>query len=274
MKKTCFKQGFKTSHALGQNFILDKGLLSELASLSCIENQDTVVEIGPGMGGLTCELAKRAKQVFAVEADERLRPYLEVTLSKLKNVSVFYSDVLKLDLRKEIESRFGLVNSLRVAANLPYYITSELIHKLTAELSEALSMALMVQKEVAVKMTAAPGCEGYGPLSLMLQWRYDVQIVRDIARTEFVPVPKVDSSFVLLKKYKEKPFYVSNEKSLNRLIQSSFILRRKTLRNSLSAAGYDKELCQKALEKMNIGLNARAEELTLKDYCMLSELLS
>ena len=267
MRKEYNRHDFRNSHALVQSFILNEELLDELASLSCIENHDIVLEIGPGMGGLTCELAKRAKRVFAVEADERLRPYLELSLSKYNNISICFADVLKLNLRDEIESRYGIVDSLRVAANLPYYITSELIQKLTRELPDARTMALMVQKEVAEKMIAVPGNAGYGPLSLLLQWQYDVQIVRSIPRTEFEPAPKVDSAFVLLKKKIEKQSSTIDEEHLFKLIRSAFLQKRKTLCNSLAAAGYDKDLCKQTLDKLNIDPHARAEELYLNDYC-------
>ena len=262
---------FHAKHALGQNFILDDGLLSELADLSGVTREDTVLEIGPGMGTLTRALSERAQRVLCVEYDETLRPYLEARLSGCKNVEILFADALGIRFDKEIRERFGEAAPLRVCANLPYYITSELITKLTQELPDARSMALMVQREVADKMRSVPGEDGYGPLALRLQRRYAVRIAKEVPRDCFEPKPRVDSAFVVLDRLDAPAVPVKDEAKLERLIRMAFAMRRKTLMNNLGAMGIPREESRRILQKMGLPESVRAEEMSLAEFCALAD---
>lgn len=264
-------RAFRAKHALGQNFITDESLLNELADLSGVTHEDTVLEIGPGMGTLTKALSDRSARVLAIEYDESLRPYLEVRLHGCNNVQVRFADALKVPLKQTLQEIFGEVSKLCVCANLPYYITSELIAKLTRELPEARSMAFMVQREVAEKMLAAPGDEGYGPLALTLQWRYDLRIAKEVPRECFEPQPKVDSAFVVLDRLEVSPYPVRDEAKLERFIKGAFAMRRKTLMNNLGGLGVPREKCRACLGVLGLPESVRAEELSLKDFCVLCD---
>ena len=264
-------RAFHTKHALGQNFITDESRLNELADLSGVTHEDTVLEIGPGMGTLTKALSDRAARVLAIEYDETLRPYLEVRLHGCNNVQVLYADALRVPLKQTLKETFGTISDLRVCANLPYYITSELIAKLTRELPEACSMAFMVQQEVAEKMLAAPGNEGYGPLALTLQWHYDLNIAKEVPRECFEPQPKVDSAFVVLRRRKTAPYPVRDDAKLERFIRGSFAMRRKTLMNNLGGLGIPREKCRTCLQSLGLPESVRAEELGLRDFCVLCD---
>ena len=273
-KQTGKETGYRHKHTLGQNFIQDEQLLQQLAELSGVTQKDTVVEIGPGFGSMTRYLSQNASQVLAIEYDEDLKPFLEARLAGCGNVTILYQDVLKTNLAEEVRKRFGKPECLRVAANIPYYITSELIEQVTSQLPEAESIALMVQKEVAEKIIAVPGKEGYGLLSLEIQWRYVPEILMNVPREHFEPQPKVDSSFMLLTKRQSQPFPVQNEKHLQKLIRAAFSAKRKTLANNLSSVLHvDKEDCCGCLRTMGLKESQRAEEMGLAEFCRLSDLL-
>ena len=173
---------FHQKHSLGQNFIEDEALLSQLAGLSLVTAEDCVLEIGPGFGALTKPLAERAKQVVSLEIDRTLIPILNVTLEKYANARVICDDVMRTNLSALVAEAFGAdCPSLRVAANLPYYITTDVLTKLMRELPQAKSIAVMIQKEVGDKLLSAPGDDGYGPLAVMCQYRYHV-IARSMCR--------------------------------------------------------------------------------------------
>lgn len=192
---------FHQKHSLGQNFIEDETLLEQLADLSLITSQDCVLEIGPGFGALTKPLARRAKQVVSLEIDRTLIPILNVTLEKQSNVRVICGDVMRTDLALLVKECFGEdCSSLRIAANLPYYITTDVLTKLMNELPRAQSIAVMIQKEVGDKLLSSPGEDGYGPLAVMCQYHYNVVRALDVPAACFNPPPKVDSSFMVLER--------------------------------------------------------------------------
>ena len=186
---------FHQKHSLGQNFIEDETLLEQLADLSLVTSQDCVLEIGPGFGALTKPLARRAKQVVSLEIDRTLIPILNVTLEKQSNVRVICGDVMRTDLALLVKEWFGEdCSSLRIAANLPYYITTDVLTKLMNELPQAQSIAVMIQKEVGDKLLSSPGEDGYGPLAVMCQYHYNVVRALDvqppvlIRRPRWIPV--------------------------------------------------------------------------------------
>lgn len=266
---------FHQKHSLGQNFIEDEALLEQLAELSLVTQEDCVLEIGPGFGALTKPLARRAKEIVSLEIDRALIPILRVALDHCPNVRVICGDVMKTDLAALTGKAFGENASLRVAANLPYYITTDVLTKLLTDLPQARSIAVMVQKEVGDKLLSIPGDEGYGPLALFSQYFCHVSRALDVPAACFTPVPKVDSSFMVLERRSAPPFPVENEALLLKLIKSAFAMRRKTLVNNLvSGFQISRETAGSCLEAAQIGERARAQEVGLESFCRLAGQLS
>ncbi len=255
---------FHQKHSLGQNFIEDEALLSQLAELSLVTAEDCVLEIGPGFGALTKPLAERAKQVVSLEIDRTLIPILNVTLEKYANARVICDDVMRTNLSALVAEAFGAdCPSLRVAANLPYYITTDVLTKLMRELPQAKSIAVMIQKEV--------GDDGYGPLAVMCQYRYHVMRALDVPAACFNPPPKVDSSFMVLEKLEQPSVNAGDEEIFTRLVRSAFAMRRKTLLNNLvSGFSLNREQAAACLAAANLSAQARAEELSLEDFAGLA----
>ena len=272
MKST--KQGFHHKHSLGQNFIEDEALLEELAGLSLVTPEDCVLEIGPGFGALTRPLARRARQVLSLEIDKALLPILNVTLASYANVQVVQGDVMKTDLAALVRQAFGENCSLRVAANLPYYITTDVISRLILDLPQAKSIAVMIQKEVGDKLLSGPGEEGYGPLAILCQYTCQVRRALDVPAACFNPPPKVDSSFMVLTRRQEPLAPVADEALFFRLVRAAFAMRRKTMTNNL-AAGFALDRAQAAalLESSGMSAQVRAEALSIEQLCALSNQL-
>lgn len=266
---------FHQKHSLGQNFIEDENLLNQLADLSLVTKEDCVLEIGPGFGALTKPLADRAKQVVSLEIDRTLIPILNVTLEHHENARVVCGDVMRTNLSEFVRSEFGEdCASLRVAANLPYYITTDVLTKLMRELPQAKSIAVMIQKEVGDKLLSVPGEEGYGPLAVLAQYHYDISRALDVPAACFNPPPKVDSSFMLLERLEQPRFNAGDEMVLTRLVRGAFLMRRKTLLNNLvSSFSLSREQAAACLEQAGIALQARAEELSLEQFCVLARQL-
>lgn len=263
---------FHHKHSLGQNFIEDETLLEQLSELSLVTGEDCVLEIGPGFGALTKPLARRARQVVALEIDETLLPILSVALEHADNAHVVQGDVMKTDLHALVEASFGKGCSLRVAANLPYYITTDVLTKLILTLPEAKSIAVMIQKEVGGKLLSQPGDEGYGPLAILCQYFCAVRRALDVPAACFTPPPKVDSSFMVLERWTEKPYAVANEALLLRLIKGAFAMRRKTLINNLTACfPLDRAQAASAIEAAGLDAQCRAEALSIAQLCGLCE---
>ena len=263
---------FHHKHSLGQNFIEDEDLLEQLAEYSLVTDEDCVLEIGPGFGALTKPLARRAKQIVSLEIDPTLLPILNVTLEHYDNASVVRGDVMKTDLRALAEESFGSDCSLRVAANLPYYITTDVLTKFLLTLPQAKSIAVMIQKEVGDKLLSAPGDEGYGPLAILCQYYCSVRRALDVPAACFTPPPKVDSSFMVLERYIQKPFQASNEELLLRLIKGAFAMRRKTLVNNLTACfAIGREQAIAAIEAAGLDAQCRAESLSVEQFCRLAD---
>ena len=272
------KQGhsgeFHHKHSLGQNFIEDETLLEQLADLSLVTKEDCVLEIGPGFGALTKPLAKRAKQIVSLEIDQTLLPILRVTLEHYDNARVIQGDVMKTDLNMLAQEAFGSDCSLRVAANLPYYITTDVLTKFLLTLPQAKSIAVMIQKEVGDKLLSGPGEEGYGPLAILCQYYCSVRRALDVPAACFTPPPKVDSSFMVLERYQNKPFQASDEALLLKLIKGAFAMRRKTLANNLvSCFPISRDQAVAAIEAAGLGAQCRAESLTIEQFCTLSDQL-
>ena len=268
------KQGFHHKHSLGQNFIEDEALLEELARLSLVTQEDCVLEIGPGFGALTKPLARRARQVLALEIDRALLPILQVTLESFGNVQVLQGDVMKTDLAALVKQAFGEDCPLRVAANLPYYITSPVIMRLLEERLPISAITVMVQKEAADRLCALPGTRACGAVSAAVQYYAEPEILFDVSRGSFMPAPNVDSAVIQLKIRKTPPVAVDDEKFFFRVVKAAFAQRRKTAVNSISnTMGLPKQTVTKAFEDAGIPANARAEALTLEALGSLSNRL-
>ena len=226
---------FHHKHSLGQNFIEDEALLEQLAALSLVTPEDNVLEIGPGFGALTRPLAARCRRIVSLEIDETLLPILRVTLEKCPNAEVVQRDVMRTDLAALVQEKLG-DGPLRVAANLPYYITTDVLTKLLAELPQARSIAVMIQKEVGDKLLSRPGDDGYGPLAILCQYKCEIRRALDVPAACFTPPPKVDSSFMVLTRRQTPPCAVADEALFMKLIRGAFVMRRKTLVNTLMSA--------------------------------------
>ena len=271
-KKHSYGGEFHHKHSLGQNFIEDETLLEQLADLSLVTREDCVLEIGPGFGALTKPLARRARQVVSLEIDPTLFPILHVALEHFDNARVVQGDVMKTDLHALAEASFGEDCSLRVAANLPYYITTDVLTKLLVTLPEAKSIAVMIQKEVGDKLLSQPGDEGYGPLAILCQYFCVVRRALDVPAACFTPPPKVDSSFMVLERRTEKLYAVADEALLMRLIRGAFAMRRKTLINNLIACfPLDRQQAAAAMEAAGLDAQCRAEALSIGQLCSLCE---
>ncbi len=263
---------FHHKHSLGQNFIEDENLLEQLADCSLVTQEDCVLEIGPGFGALTKPLARRAKQVVSLEIDQTLFPILAVTLEHYENARVVHGDVMKTDLAELVRESFGENCSLRVAANLPYYITTDVLNKLLLTLPQAKSIAVMIQKEVGDKLLSQPGDDGYGPLAILCQYYCDVSRAMDVPAACFTPPPKVDSSFMLLERRENALYQVADEALLLRLIKGAFAMRRKTLVNNLIASfPLDRNQAAAAMEAAGLDAQCRAESLSIAQLCALSD---
>jgi 16S rRNA (adenine1518-N6/adenine1519-N6)-dimethyltransferase len=269
------KHDFSFQKRYGQNFLIDGHVLDKIMDAADITKEDHVIEIGPGIGSMTQYLCERAGWVTAVEIDRDLIPILEETLKDHENVSIMNDDILKVDIKKLILSR-GKVNRAKVVANLPYYITTPIVMGLLENHVPLKSITVMVQKEVAERMTAGPGGKEYGALSLAVRYYTDPHIVANVPPNCFIPRPKVGSSVIKLDVYDEPVIRVSNEALMFKLIRAAFNQRRKTLANSIANApglGFSKEDVLNALEGMGLNENIRGEALALDDFATLTDLL-
>lgn len=267
------RHGFHFSKSLGQNFIVNPELCPRIAEESGLRPGVCALEIGPGIGVLTKELAKRADKVVAIEVDEALLPVLDETLADYPNVTVLNADVLKLDLKKIVNEQFG-DKPFVVCANLPYYITSPILMKLLEEEIGAFSITVMVQKEAAERITAKPGTRDCGAITSAIHYYSVPEKLFDVSRGNFTPPPKVDSSVIRLTVRKEPPVTVLDKKFFFKVIKAAFGQRRKTLSNSLSAGlSVPKEKLAEIFSACGLAPTARAEELELSDFADLAEKL-
>ena len=273
IKNIAAKYGFVFKKGLGQNFLSSKSVLEEIAAAAEIDNEG-VIEIGPGFGVLTHELAMRAKKVVALELDERLIPILADTLGEHNNIKVINADVLKTDVKRLIADEFDGM-SVSVAANLPYYITTPIITSLIEEHLPLHNLVVMVQKEVAERITAKPGTKNYGAISVLCQFYTILEYVTTVPADLFVPPPKVDSAVVKMKFRDVPAVEVKDEKLFFRTVKAAFSQRRKTLLNCLTA-NFPKSKAEISdlLTGIEIEPTRRGETLTLEEFARISDLLS
>ena len=269
------KYHFYFQKKFGQNFLIDTHVLERIIEESKITKEDCVLEIGPGIGTMTQYLAENAKEVIAVEIDKALIPILEDTLKDYDNVTIINDDILKVDINQIVKEK-NKGESIKVVANLPYYITTPIIMGLFESHVPLKSITIMVQKEVADRMQVGPGTKDYGALSLAVQYYAKPEIVANVPPNCFMPRPNVGSAVIRLTRYEKPPVDVNNEKYMFSLIRASFNQRRKTLVNGLLNAGnlnVTKEEITGALEQMSLSLTIRGEALTLDQFAKLSNIL-
>ena len=270
IKRIASRYGFVFKKGLGQNFLSSQSVLEEIADAAEIENEG-VIEIGPGFGVLTNELAKRAEKVLALEIDERLIPILRDTLSEYDNVKVINKDVLKTDIAELINSEFG-DKRVSVAANLPYYITTPIITSLIENRLPLKNLVVMIQKEVADRITAQPGTKDYGAISVLCQFYTKPELICNVGAELFVPPPKVDSAVVKMAFRDEPAVEVKDEKMFFRTVKAAFSQRRKTLLNCLAANfPINKSDLTQIMESVDISPSRRGETLSLEEFAKLAE---
>ncbi|MEE1283642.1 MAG: 16S rRNA (adenine(1518)-N(6)/adenine(1519)-N(6))-dimethyltransferase RsmA [Acutalibacteraceae bacterium] len=264
------RHGFKFSKALGQNFLINPTVCPRMAEACGADENTGVIEVGPGFGVLTAELAKRAKKVVSIELDERLLPVLDETLAEFDNVEVINSDVLKVDLHKLIEEKFSDMK-VAVCANLPYYITSPVIMHLLESKLPVENITVMVQKEAAQRLCAPVGSRDAGAVTVAVDYYADAEKIFDVSAGSFMPAPKVDSSVIRLNVRKQPPIDLSDEKLFFRMVKAVFAQRRKIAANSISAGmSLPKETVYKAIEAAGYSDNVRAESFTLNELASLA----
>lgn len=269
--------GLTFKKSLGQNFLTDINVLKKIVAAAEVSEADDVIEIGPGIGALTEQLAKSAHQVLALEIDDRLLPVLKETLAPYPNVEVIHQDILKANLKELIAEHFDGQHRLKIVANLPYYITTPIIMHLLATELVFDQIVVMMQKEVANRLAAQPGSKDYGSLSIGVQYEMDCQIAFIVPKTVFVPQPKVDSAIISLTKKKAKEYQPQDERFFHQLVRGAFMHRRKSLWNNLQGlygkqAGVKEKLSQ-ALAQAEIEPSVRAERLTIADFVRLADCL-
>ncbi len=258
----------RASKKLGQNFLVDAGIVRGIVEAAEIQPGDRVLEIGPGIGTLTQGLLEAGAHVTAVELDKKLPAVLAKTLEGYENFTLIPGDILKTDIPALMgEEKF------KVAANLPYYITTPILMTLLEKKLPITQLVTMVQKEVAERMIAQPGTKAYGALSVAVQYYTEPHIAMDVPPKSFIPAPEVDSVVIACRVRETPPVDIKDaaeEKLFFRVVKGAFGQRRKTLGNALKAAGFDKELLAKALENAGVDAGRRGETLTLAEFAAIA----
>ncbi len=264
---------FRFSKAMGQNFLINPSICPKMAELCGATSQTGVIEIGPGIGVLTRELAQAAKKVVAIELDKRLIPILKETLSDHPNVKVINQDVLKTDLQEIINEEFPDMDVV-ICANLPYYITSPIIMNILEMRYPIKALTVMVQKEAAIRLCADVGNREAGAVTVAVQYYSEPNNLFPVSRGSFMPSPKVDSAVIRLDIREKPPIEIADQKLFFQLVKAAFGQRRKVLTNAIPAAtDITKEQLQQALDKVNLSHNARGEELTMQKWGELTNVI-
>ena len=276
-KEILNKYGFSFKKSLGQNFLIDPNILRNIVSHANLTEESGAIEVGPGIGALTEHLARAEKKVVSFEIDQRLLPVLEDTLSPYDNVKIVHSDILKADVVKVIEEEMPGINDIMVVANLPYYVTTPILMKLINDRLPIRGFVVMMQKEVADRITAKPGTKEYGSLSIAIQYYCTAEVAMIVPKTVFMPQPNVDSAVIRLIKHDKPPVTVISEDFLFEVTRTSFAQRRKTILNNLQAGLQDgkkkKEMIIAALEASGIEPTRRGETLTIEEFGRLADAL-
>lgn len=275
-KETMFllkKYHITANKSLGQNFLIEDSIINETVESAQISKDDLVVEIGPGLGTLTSKLLEKAKKVIAIELDNRMLNILKERFSLYDNFEIIHEDVLKVNLKNiiEIEKRENGIEKVKIVANLPYYITTPIIMKLLEDKLDIESITVMVQKEVAKRLTANPGEKLAGAITYAVNYYCETEEIVEVPKESFIPAPEVESEVIKLILRDNPPVKVKSEDIFFKLIKSSFMQRRKTLINGLSNAGFvEKEKIKDILIKLNINENVRGEALTIEQFAQIA----
>lgn len=272
------RHGFTFKKSFGQNFLTDTNILQKIVDTAEIDKNVNVIEIGPGIGALTEFLAENAAEVMAFEIDERLVPILEDTLRDHDNIKVINEDVLKADLQTRVKEFKNPSLPIKVVANLPYYITTPILMHLIESKIPFAEFVVMMQKEVADRISAEPNTKAYGSLSIAVQYYMTAKVAFVVPRTVFVPAPNVDSAILKMTRREQPLVEVKDEDFFFRVSKISFVHRRKTLWNNLTSHfGKSEEVktkLEQALENANIKPSIRGEALSIPDFARLSDALS
>lgn len=258
---------FKHKHRLGQNFLKDKGILAKIIDSVDVKEDDLIIEVGPGQGALTKFLKLFKANLRCFEVDTRVKKYLDSFEDE--KTKVIYNDFMKVDLEEETKDID--YNDLYVIANLPYYITTPIIEKMISSSLNVKAMVLMVQNEVADRLSAKPGSKDYGAITVYLNYYYNVEKLFFVYRSAFDPAPNVDSAVIKLSK-KENELELKDKDLFFKLVQDSFKMKRKNIRNNLK--GYDLIRIAKVLESYGLDLTVRAESITLQCFVDIANELS
>ncbi len=273
VKSVLTAAGFSFKKSLGQNFLIDGSVCPRMAEAAAGEDVG-VIEIGPGAGVLTSQLARRAKRVVAIELDTRLKDVLAETLKEYDNVKIIWNDVLKVDLLSLIRENFSDCTQVNICANLPYYITSPVIMMLLESRLPIGSITVMVQKEAADRLCAEVGTRKAGAVTAAVNYYADAKKLFFVPRSSFLPAPNVDSQVIQLTLHDHPPVEVLDEQLFFKIVRACFAQRRKTLLNTLSnTLGADKQMLKEILAQMNLNENIRGEALNMKNLAELTNAL-
>jgi len=267
---------FAFKKSLGQNFLVDVNILENIIHRAGIDQNSGVIEIGPGIGALTEQLAIHAERVVALEIDQRLLPILQDTLSDYHNLEVIHQDILQANVGAVMESQFRPDQEVHIVANLPYYITTPILMKLLSDRLPVSSLTVMIQKEVGERMAAQPNSKSYGSLSIAVQYYTDAKVVMDVPKRVFMPQPNVDSSVLRLVVRDTPPVQVDDEDYFFTIVRACFMHRRKTIRNNLTSHfknKYSKEEIDEVLKAADIDGIRRAESLQIHEFASLANSL-
>lgn len=274
VKKVLSRHGFTFSKALGQNFLINSEVCPAMAESLNADESTGVLEVGPGIGVLTKELCRVAGRVVTVELDKRLLPVLDETLGEFDNLEIINGDVMKLDLRELIVEKFAGCKSVKVCANLPYYITSPVIMTLLESKLPIDEIVVMVQKEAGERLCAQVGTRDAGAVTAAVNYYAESEILFDVGRDSFVPSPKVDSVVIRLKIRKEQKYSVKDERKFFSTVKCAFAQRRKTALNSISnTMGISKDALSEIFDGLSLDKNIRSEKLTMEDLINISDRL-
>ena len=274
-KAVISKYPFAFQKKFGQNFLIDPHVLDKIIRSAEITEEDCVIEIGPGIGCVTQALLENAGKVISIEIDDQLIPILTEQFGNEPNFKLIHKDVLKVDLKKLIEEE-SPGKKVKVVANLPYYITTPIIMTLLENELPIESITVMVQKEVADRLASKPGTKQYGAITVSVNYFCDSYLVANVPRNCFLPRPNVDSAVIQLRLHDEPPVKAQNTKQLFKIIKAAFMLRRKTLLNTLAAhgdLGIEKEKLKQLLEDSGVGAQTRGETLSIEEFARLSDFI-
>lgn len=269
------KYKIRANKNLGQNFLIDDSAIEQIVNGANVENEDLIIEIGPGLGTLTEKLLEKAKKVICIELDKNMVSILRDRFKLYDSFEIIQNDILKLNLRQIISEVRHEYKNIKVVANLPYYITTQIITKLLEDKLDLESITVMIQKEVADRLIEKPGEKNTGAITYCINYYCETEKITEVPNTSFIPSPKVTSEVIKLTLRKEPPVEIKSEKELFKIIKFAFMQRRKTLVNSLTNAKVfeSKDKASQILKEIGLLENIRPEQLTLQDFANLTNII-